>query len=66
MQFTITSIFGNPNLVILECHLSKRHPVAYMPCDVGPRNCVGMRFVLIELKMGLACLLHTYIHNSIW
>ncbi len=50
----------DPNLFIPERHAGKRHPIAYMGFGVGPRNCVGMRFALMELKMCLARLLHTY------
>ncbi|CAF1618648.1 unnamed protein product, partial [Didymodactylos carnosus] len=50
----------DPNLFVPERHMVKRHPLAYMPFGVGPRNCVGMRFALMELKMSLASLLHTY------
>ncbi|CAF1341313.1 unnamed protein product [Rotaria sp. Silwood1] len=50
----------DPNLFIPERHTVKRHPIAWMPFGVGPRNCIGMRFALMELKMCLIQLLQQY------
>ncbi|CAF3407167.1 unnamed protein product [Rotaria sp. Silwood1] len=41
----------DPNLFVPERHLTRRHPMAYMPFGQGPCNCVGMRFAPMELKL---------------
>lgn len=50
----------DPKIFLPERHLIKRHPVAWMPFGVGPRNCVGMRFALMEIKICLIRLLRQY------
>jgi len=50
----------DPNLFIPERHEVKRHPLAWMPFGIGPRNCAGMRLALMEMKMCLIRLLREY------
>jgi thromboxane-A synthase len=50
----------DPHVFHPERFATKRHPMAWIPFGAGPRNCVGMRFALTELKMILVRLLKTY------
>ncbi|CAF3534342.1 unnamed protein product [Rotaria socialis] len=50
----------DPHKFYPERFATKRHPMAWIPFGIGPRNCVGMRFALTELKMLLICLLKKY------
>jgi len=50
----------DPYVFYPERHATKRHPMAYLPFGAGPRQCVGMRFALIEMKILLVRLLREY------
>lgn len=43
----------DPNLFYPARHAVKRNPLAFMAFGNGPRNCIGMKFAIKELKIAL-------------
>ncbi|CAF4352755.1 unnamed protein product, partial [Adineta steineri] len=56
VQVDVLSVHNNPDYwgpqpvdeFWPERHLTKRHPLAYMPFGIGPRICVGARLALCK------------------
>nr|AHL88984.1 cytochrome p450 3045C1 [Brachionus koreanus] len=47
----------DPNEFYPPRHEVKRNPLAFMAFGNGPRNCIGMKFAMLELKIALCKLL---------
>jgi cytochrome P450 family 3 subfamily A len=52
-EFYENPFIFNPDRFMPE-NRSKIIPYTYLPFGAGPRNCIGMRFALLEAKLALA------------
>ncbi|XP_014248923.1 cytochrome P450 4C1-like isoform X2 [Cimex lectularius] len=57
-QYENPDVF-NPDNFLPE-NVAQRHPFSFIPFSAGPRNCMGQRFALLEIKTILAKIVLNY------
>ncbi|CAL1292426.1 unnamed protein product, partial [Larinioides sclopetarius] len=63
-DFPVFHIVCSPSTRFTTESRTKRDPYSYLPFGAGPRNCVGMRFALMQIKICLALIIASFKINK--